>query len=236
MSQLGRKSQESPSSQSATAGNCQQSKTKRTTVYLKALQQYVVVKFCMKFFCIPNQIPTWRPWDVQQGLKAKSHDVSVFWLKSADFSFSLFVSLCFILGPDVVRLTQSRRSRPQELPGSRCATVIFFPSFSFSSFYDAFFWAAHADVSVPPCQQEVAVIWRGGSILGSPPQEIWLFSLLILRFGARRLCCSKVANEMWRLLKCPEPCSLGQRRHVKSEADVLEGSLEILGGAAFNPK
>lgn len=67
------------------------------------------------------------------------------------------------------------------------------------------------DVTVLPRQQEA-------------PQKMWLFSPLILRFGARRLCCSKVAmaNEMWHLLKCSEPCSLALRRRVKSEADVFK--------------
>lgn len=61
--------------------------------------------------------------------------------------------------------------------------------------------------------------WFGGQFW-----EAAFFSPLILRFGARLLCWSKVAtaNEMWRLLKCPEPCSLGQRRHAKSEADVFK--------------
>lgn len=49
--------------------------------------------------------------------------------------FSLFVSFCYILGSDATRLTQSRRSRQHELRGSRCATVILFPSFFFLSFF-----------------------------------------------------------------------------------------------------
>lgn len=90
----------------------------------------------------------------------------------------------------------------------------FFPIFFFFFFLsvrDAFFGQRSADVTVLPRQQEA-------------PQKMWLFSPLILRFGARRLCCSKVAmaNEMWRLLKCSEPCSLAQRRRVKSEADVFK--------------
>lgn len=53
--------------------------------------------------------------------------------KSADFSFSLFVSPCYILGSDVARLTQSRQTRQHELPGSLLRYCNFFPIIFFST-------------------------------------------------------------------------------------------------------
>lgn len=165
------------------------------------------IKVCIQFFCIPKSNPyteaVKRPTRSEDSIKLR---LCVFLAnpeKSADFSFSLFVSLCCILGSDVARLTQSRQSRQHELPGSCCATVIFFPSFIF--FFYA--WRIFGQLMLMfRCHRaNRKSLWFWEPILGSLPQKMWLFSPLILRLGARLLCWSKVAmaNEMWRFFKMP---------------------------------